>query len=204
MQAFKPSHLLTVGIVGVIGYGTVARAVSRRQTVPEDRKTRNKIQRNRTGPGELVAQAAGPLGKEWFHIPVGAALGWFLWKHGSGGRSWMPLGASVTAEGLSRVLDYAPPHRKVPPGHPNQKKPSFPSGHAMETTAVALTSAYVLARENHVAAGPAFAAAAVLSLASPLGRMYLDRHWASDVIAGALAGMVIAAVSAAAFETIPQ
>ena len=108
--------------------------------------------------------------------------------------------ASAAAEVLSRALDRVPPHRRPPAGHPKPHKPSFPSGHALETTAVAGASAYVLARENLVAAPAAFGAAVALSLASTLGRLYLDRHWASDAVAGVTLGVSIAAACAAWYE----
>jgi len=108
------------------------------------------------------------------------------------------LGA--TGKTGSRVADRLPPYRRPPAGHPKPHKPSFPSGHALETTAVAGTSAYVLAREQLASAPAAFGTAAGLSLASTLGRLYLDRHWASDAVAGTALGLSIAAACAALYE----
>ena len=125
-----------------------------------------------------------------------------LFRQGVGARAALPLFASVTSELASRVFDRLPPNRKPPPGHPNQQKPSFPSGHANETTAVTFTTAYVMAREDKMAAGPAFAIAIVLSIASPASRLYLDRHWTSDVIAGWCLGGSIAAACAAIYESL--
>jgi undecaprenyl-diphosphatase len=108
--------------------------------------------------------------------------------------------ASAAAEVLSRALDRLPPHRRPPAGHPNPYKPSFPSGHALETTAVAGASAYVMARENLASAPAAFGTAVGLSLASTLGRLYLDRHWASDAVGGIALGLSVAAACAALYE----
>ena len=193
--------LLTLSAAGLIGYAVVARAVSRRRTAAAERKVRDDIQQTRDSEGEAWAEIVGPIGKQWVHIPIAAALSGYLVQRGSGRRAIVPLIASVGSDALSRVFDQLPPNRKPPPGHPNQKKPTFPSGHANETTAVAFTSAYVLSREGLVTAAPAFAIATALSIASPAGRMYLDRHWTADVIAGWCLGISIAAACAAVYES---
>jgi undecaprenyl-diphosphatase len=148
-----------------------------------------------------MAEASNPLGKEWFHFPAALGLGVYVSSRRRHWRGFVPVLASAAAEVLSRSLDRLPPHQAPPPGHPERHKPSFPSGHALETTAVAGASAYVLAREGLVAAPVAFGTAAAVSLASALGRMYLDRHWISDAVAGAALGVSLASASAALYET---
>ena len=196
--------LLTLSIAGMIGYAFVARAVSRRRTVSDDVGVRDEIQDVRDSKGEAVAEVVDPIGKEWLHMPISALVSGLLFRQGAGARAALPLFASVTSEVASRVFDRLPPNRKPPPGHPNQQKPSFPSGHANETTAVTFTTAYVMAREDKIAAGPAFALATILSIASPASRLYLDRHWTSDVIAGWCLGGSIAAGCAAIYECLSQ
>lgn len=201
MRSQPPAALLTLSIAGLIGYAFVARAVATRRTTTEDGAVRDEIQAARAPGGEAVAEVVQPIGKEWLHIPVSAVLSGVLLRSGAGKRAIVPLVASVTSEIASRVFDRLPPNRKPPPGHPNQHKPSFPSGHANETTAVAFTAAYVMAREEAVPAGPAFAVATILAIASPASRMYLDRHWTSDVVAGWCLGISIAAGCAAIYES---
>lgn len=201
MRPQSPTSLLALSIAGLAGYALVARAVSQRRTVADDCQVRHEIQTKREPEGETVAEVVGPIGKEWLHIPATAVLGGYLLRRGAGGRAVVPLVASVSSELASRLFDRLPPNRRPPPGHPNQDKPCFPSSHANETTAVTFTSAYVLAREGSVAALPAFALAMLLSIASPASRMYLDRHWTSDVVAGWCLGMSIAAGCAAIYES---
>ena len=204
MRPQSSSALLTLSIAGLIGYAIVARAVMHRRTAVGDQDVRDGIQEARAPEGEAVAEVVQPIGKEWLHIPVSALTSGVLYYRGAGQRAIVPLLASVTSELASRLFDRLPPNRKPPPGHPNQHKPSFPSGHANETTAVAFATAYVMAREEAVAPGAAFAVATILSIASPASRMYLDRHWTSDVVAGWCLGGSIAAASAAIYEALPD
>jgi undecaprenyl-diphosphatase len=192
--------LLAISAAGAIGYVQLSRAISKRRTVPNDRQLRSQVQQWRTPAGDAIATGLGPLGKEWVTLPATAALSRYLITRDVGARSALPLVASITAEALARAMDHTKPHRHVPPGHPEQHKDSFPSGHANKTTAAALTSAYVLSREQLVDPAPAFALAALLSLLSPLSRLYLDRHWPADLIAGWLLGGSIAAGCAAIYE----
>ena len=202
MRPRSSAALLTLSIAGMIGYALIAHAVSRRRTLADDVGVRDGIQDARDSTGDAVAEVVDPIGKEWLHMPVSALISGVLVGQGVGARAALPLFASVTSELASRVFDRLPPNRKPPPGHPNQQKPSFPSGHANETTAVTFTTAYIMAREDKMAAAPAFAIAAILSIASPASRLYLDRHWTSDVIAGWCLGGSIAAASAAIYESL--
>jgi membrane-associated phospholipid phosphatase len=200
MRPQSPTKLLAVSVAGLIGYVLVARAVSRRRTAGEDRKVRERIQQAREPEADAMAEVVSRIGKEWLHIPAAAVLGGVLLKKGAGSRAALPLIASVTSDMMSRLFDRLPPNRRPPPGHPAQDKPTFPSGHANETTAVALTSAYVLAREGMVNATPAFAVATIMAVASPGTRMYLDRHWTTDVFGGWCLGISLAAACAATYE----
>jgi undecaprenyl-diphosphatase len=192
--------LLAIASAGVAGYVALSRSISKRRTVGEDRKVRKQVQQLRTPAGDAIATGLGPLGKEWVTIPVTAALGRYLIGREVGARSALPLVASLAAEAVARAMDRTRPHRHVPPGHPEQHKDSFPSGHANKTAAAAITSAYVLSREQLVDPAPAFAIALAMSLLSPLSRLYLDRHWPADLIAGWLLGGSIAAGCAAIYE----
>ena len=200
MRAVSPGSSVLLTVVSLLGFVAVARAVADRRTRNGDARLRNVLQASRAPAGEALAEATNPLGKEWLHVPVAALLSGSLWVRGGGRRSALPLVASLAAEGASRVFDRVPPHRQPPPGQRSRQKPSFPSGHALETTAVALTTAYVVAREEVVPALPAFATAAVLAVASSAGRLYLDRHWISDSLGGALLGLSIASGCAAVYE----
>jgi membrane-associated phospholipid phosphatase len=76
---------------------------------------------------------------------------------------------------------------------------SFPSGHATATTALLVVAAYVLSRERLVSRQVA-AASLLLPTAVGVSRVYLDVHWATDVLGGWAAGTVLALVAAALYE----
>lgn len=206
MRRTAPHSLLTVSAAALVGFGYTATLVARRRTERVDNEARDEVQAARAPAGDAAAKASGPLGKEYLHVPVALALALALRSRGPGARAWVPVLASLTSELVNRLVTHTLHIRVVPPGHPEhgKRKPSFPSGHAMETTAVALTSAYVLAREDIAPAAPAFAVAGLLAAASAIGRLVLDRHWVTDAVGGSLLGVAVASASAAAYEAIPR
>lgn len=77
---------------------------------------------------------------------------------------------------------------------------SFPSGHATASAAVFGTLAWVLAREGKVPWIVAVPLAILCPLLIGLSRIYLDVHWATDVLAGWCAGAAVAVLSAGVYE----
>jgi membrane-associated phospholipid phosphatase len=193
--------LLATSAAAVAAFAALARSVARRDTREHDHRLRDAIVDNQGRVDRALATAVGPLGKEWLHAPVALAIALVLRRRGAGRRATLPLIASVTAELVNRLCEGTLHIRKPPPGKRERHKPSFPSGHALETAAMALTSSYVLAREGVVPAGPSAAAAVALAAASGGGRVYLDRHWMSDAVGCYLLGIAIAAACGALYET---
>lgn len=77
---------------------------------------------------------------------------------------------------------------------------AFPSGHATLSAAVCATLAYIFWRERLAAGGAMLVAAIVSPLVIGVSRVYLDMHWATDVLGGWLAGLAIACSAAALYE----
>ena len=206
MRRTAPAALLALGATALLGFAYTASLVARRRTERADNQARDELQAARAPAGDAAAQASGPLGKEYLHLPAAVALALALRHRGVGWRSAVPVLASATSELANRVVTHTLHIRVVPPGHPEHhtQKPSFPSGHAMETTSVALASAYTLAREEIVPAPGAFAAAFLVAAASTVGRLYLDRHWVTDAVGGSLLGVAVASASAAVYEALPS
>jgi membrane-associated phospholipid phosphatase len=82
----------------------------------------------------------------------------------------------------------------------NERTFSFPSGHSTMAAAVMVTLCYVLAREKIISWPTAILIGGLVPLVVGLTRLYLDVHWTTDVIGGWMAGLFIAAVSAALYE----
>jgi undecaprenyl-diphosphatase len=95
-------------------------------------------------------------------------------------------------------------HRPPPPGKGEPEAQSYPSGHALETTAVALATGWVLVREEIAPAWAVVPVALTASLVSTLGRLVLDRHWSSDSVGGTFAGATIGTAAAAIYEAARQ
>ena len=81
---------------------------------------------------------------------------------------------------------------------------SFPSGHAMGTFIFVGLGAYLLLRETGSWTKAAAVAAAALAwcIGMAFSRLYLGVHFASDVVAGLVAGVAWVAVCASAFEVV--
>ena len=77
---------------------------------------------------------------------------------------------------------------------------SFPSGHSTASAAACCTLAYVLWREGFIGRGTAWLLAVVAPLLIGLSRLYLNVHWATDVLGGWCAGLLIAVLSAALYD----
>lgn len=195
-----PRPLLLAAAAGAVaGFALLTRAVAHRRTTESDQTFRDEVQSTRTTLGDGSATATGPIGKEWLHGPAALGLSGYLWYRGAGAEALAPSLASALSELQSRLFDRLA-LRRVPPGHPHQGKPSFPSGHALESSAVGLAAAYTLSREGMMGPAAAFTAAVILSVASTAGRIYLDRHWLSDAVGGWLMGVATAALCMAAYD----
>ena len=194
--------LFAVSAIAGAGHVLISLLVKRGKTRDEDIAARRRLREHRSKRAERLAEATGHIGKWYTHVPialVGAAL---LARNRRFAASAAIAGASLGAAAASPCLDRIHAHRTPPPTkrkiEPDAQ--SFPSGHALETTAATFTAAWVLAREG-VAPGVAAAPVAVLaSLVSGVGRLVLDRHWVTDSVAGYCAGIALGAACAGAYE----
>ena len=81
---------------------------------------------------------------------------------------------------------------------------SFPSGHAMGTFIFCGVGSYLLLRDNHswTTAAVVVTASASWCVVMAFTRLYFGVHYASDVIAGLLAGVAWVAVCVSALEVL--
>src|SRR5687768_2440365 len=193
--------LAAISLLAAAGYVALSRAVGQRKTSAKDARARKQVPRRRDPRTKQVVQTLGYTGKPYVHGPIALGLAGFLLRRGHGlSAAVVPVAASASAAVLSRALEQLEKPRRPPPGRHKPSEPSFPSGHALETTAVSFATAYVLARTGETHPLAAGAGAGAISALAGAGRLYLDRHWATDLAGGWLLGVAVAGACAAGYE----
>jgi membrane-associated phospholipid phosphatase len=133
----------------------------------------------------------GPLGMTLIASAVTAAMVW-RW------RSRTPLvlmlitvagSLAATTVGKNAVGRLRPPQVDAVP--PYETSPSFPSGHALNSTAIAGIVAYLmlLHLERRLTRILAVVLAGVWAVAIGLSRVFLGHHWLTDVMVGWVIGL---------------
>jgi membrane-associated phospholipid phosphatase len=209
----RAAALAGAGVLAGGAFGAVAAASARRATVPTDNRLHAELRDRLHGPAgeaaESVAPAVDKVGEWWVYAPVAlaaaaavlAAPGYTRRRRrsrraGALAIAVVPALASVLSPAFDRWLPQPPTGpRRRPVDHP-----VFPSGHAFRTTAVALAAGYVATREGIARPGRAWPLAMVPSVAVGVSRLVRDKHLASDVVGGWLAGVSLAALAAGAYE----
>ncbi len=138
-------------------------------------------------------------------IAAAVALAAWLWH--SRGRQIAAIVALAAAAAAGIFLPVKQLfHRVRPPGAVTYHITtySFPSGHATSATAIFVTAAYVLWRERLISRGLAISVGVAGPLLVGLSRVYLDVHWATDVLGGWAAGLFVAALSAALYDRLDR
>jgi membrane-associated phospholipid phosphatase len=121
-------------------------------------------------------------------------------------RRWRALVAFAAAESLTPIASNLTKHLADRPRPPHSllhaTGSSFPSGHAAYAAATAVTLVLVLTRPGRRRAWWAVAALAVAGMA--WSRTYLQVHWLTDAVAGAVLGGGAAFVSVAAVQMLAE
>jgi membrane-associated phospholipid phosphatase len=208
---------MALGVVAAgaaAGFGVLAAAVARRDTARADEALRRRTAAPEGSQVRKVAEAAAPVGKWWTYIPAALGASAYLLamrdERGERGSRSRMIGAGAlllagtVATALNPTFDHVLPQPPAPPGHPSRRKPVFPSGHAFGPSSIALTAAYVLAREGVARPAVALPVAALLPLATAGGRVLQEKHWASDVLGGYVGGLALAAACAATYEAVRE
>lgn len=195
--------LLGTAVAAGLGFVALARAVARGQTQAWDNRVKRAIHVARSRAGEPLVTAAArstsPLGKWWGYIPPALLSAERLRGEGRHAAARTLTGTALSAALLPLALDRWCKKRFPPPERREPGKQSFPSGHALQTSAMALTTFIILRREG-LGNAAARAPLAPLSVLTGVSRLLLDRHWASDVLGGYLAGIALGATSAGIYE----
>ncbi|RYZ02351.1 MAG: phosphatase PAP2 family protein [Myxococcales bacterium] len=206
MQDRSLAAKLLFGASGMaaLAFGAFSLAVARGKTARWDRRAKRRSH-DALGSGDgahavrSAARAATPLGKWWGYLPASLGVSLRLLRAGRGNAAFTIAGSALGAALLPPVLERVLPHRAPPPERGEPAVPSYPSGHALQTSAVALTTGYVLWREQ-LAPSMALVPLSAASVVAGLSRFVLDRHWTSDLVGGYLAGVAFGAACAGGYE----
>jgi undecaprenyl-diphosphatase len=195
-----PAALAGGGVGAGLAFTLLARNVKAHETRRVDGGTRKRVPKRHTRTTRIAANVIRPLGKWYGQSPLAALVAAATWR-AKGPRAAAPIAAaSATAASLAWALERTIRPRKPPPGRHSPTEPAFPSGHALQTAAVAWTCAYVLLREGVARPSAVVPLALALPAASGLAKVYMDKHWFTDVVGGYLLGATIAAGAAAGHE----
>jgi undecaprenyl-diphosphatase len=124
----------------------------------------------------------------WMSVLAAVVLFAFGRRRGAPACLIAPVLALATYTGIRKVYYHARPPSLAGIAEGTS---SFPSAHSTASTAVYCTLAYVLWREKILPGPISLAIAIVAPLLIGASRLYLDVHWATDVIGGWVAGLLI-------------
>jgi undecaprenyl-diphosphatase len=116
-----------------------------------------------------------------------------LWRRGRGAVA-LVIAASLLSLGFAQLLRHVAERDRPSPMFVPSDLGSFPSGHVMNVATLAVVVLLVVPRWRVAVIG--FVAVVVMALS----RTYLNVHWLSDTLAGALLGAAIPILLATAFR----
>ena len=157
----------------------------------------------------LVGAVIGSRMAAWCAIVVGTLFLWTTRHRYSAALLWVAIGGSVFLNAFLKEWFGRP--RPAPEraniellgwtfGYPDSF--SFPSGHALLTTSIFFTLAYLVARLEGSRRMRRFTLALAFLMVTLVGlsRVYLGVHYLSDVVAGILAGLMWSTAAALGLE----
>jgi undecaprenyl-diphosphatase len=201
MEIQNSRPLLGVSLASSAALAGLGTVVLRGATRPFDATIRRQFPRYRRSRTKRSTETLGPIGKTWLHLTVTGGVAGYLLLRGRGLDSAMTvILSSIASYGASGAAEKFLPRRQAPWGRLSVTEPSFPSGHALRAATVTLVTAYVLVRESVGQSKVALPVAVGIPALTALHALYLDRHWASDIIGGWLGGIAIAGACAYGYE----
>ncbi|CAN5817508.1 hypothetical protein BH11GEM1_BH11GEM1_19380 [soil metagenome] len=204
-ERLAPHYVLLAGLstIALAACAKLGEDVFSRETAPFDEPIRNWFLTHQGAAGDRVFLLASRVGGPSVVIPFSVAVGLWLRERRS-----LPIAGTVMiapATALALFLSIKQLYRRKRPAGAvvhGEGTYSFPSGHSAASAAVFGTLAYVLWREKMLPASVACALSVGPALLIGTSRVYLDVHYATDVLGGWSVGGVVAAMSALVYERV--
>jgi len=188
----RPRLAFFVGTLGAATFIATVLAVASDAAGATDERIRRRFLKAQCPALDTVSAIVTPLMSP--QLLIACSLGFGVATRKRGPQVWLPVvSAPFVAMTAGRVFTSTLPRQYAPTPENGKLELSFPSGHTTGATAEALTIACVL-RKNGMIGSTTATAIALVPMVEGLNRLYRDRHWASDVVAGLSAGATIAAL----------
>ncbi|HWE43715.1 MAG TPA: bifunctional DedA family/phosphatase PAP2 family protein [Gemmatimonadaceae bacterium] len=192
---------LAVGMSAAWAFIAIAEEVNERDTAPLDFAVRGWTLAHHAPELDVVFRMATWAGSTLCVVPLATVVAWWLWRRRGRAVAAVTMIAPVVAS-LAIIVSKLAFHRARPEGALGLGLGySFPSGHSTESTAIACVLVYVLVRE-YLIPRSAILFAVLFPIVVGLSRVYLDVHWATDVIGGWSIGVGIAMVTVVLYERV--
>lgn len=195
--------LVAVSAAAMAACAKVGEDVFNQEAAPFDEPIRAWVLAHQASAAREAFLLVTRVGAPSVVVPFTAATAAWLWR-----RHGMPIaGAVVLAPAIATALFLAIKrvYRRARPAggaRLHELTYAFPSGHATAAAAVFPTLAYVLWREDLMSSESAAALGSVAPVAIGTSRVYLDVHWATDVLGGWSVGALVAALGAVVYERV--
>jgi undecaprenyl-diphosphatase len=197
-----------IAIAGTYAFAKLAELVREGYTQTFDEAVLRWMERHQTVWLEQLMLEVTMLGTWIVVLSIVGVAALFLWLNRHKYSAALLLVATAGGIGLNSILKigFDRPRPQVFEWGTHVSSSSFPSGHAMSSTVVYLTVAYLAARlqKTHAARLATLIVAAFIVATICFSRMYLGVHYPSDVTAGVIIGVSWAAFCMATLEAIQR
>jgi membrane-associated phospholipid phosphatase len=147
-------------------------------------------------------RAISTIGEKEILVPLTMVAGWFLSRRDKLLFVLLVVFGFIAAEFVDVLKQEFRIGRPLT-GMRFSRSYSFPSGHSSGTATLVTLLSYVAWRQN-TARILVLTASGVLVLLMAASRVYLDRHWISDVVGGAVIGVALGLACCALYELIER
>ena len=189
--------LVAVSLVAIGLLGKITEDVVTRESTPFDNAVTEWITGIQIPGVHILARFGNALGAG--PAIIGATVIAIAWRWYRRDRDGVVIltGLSIVTQVLDALLKMAVHRVRPEPLHAYTKLylASFPSGHAMNAVATYGFIAILIARERPQLRRLLFAAVVLISLLIGFARIYLQLHWATDVLGGYCTGLLLLSVA---------